>query len=208
MRKHIKKLHFQCESCLSIDGETKPTKRIFCHLNKELNGTEHNYNIEIYPSMQGGYGLAVYLCLRASNSNDILVYRENYETSKEAQIDAVRIVLELEQANLTEEIKEWKKGNVNPVFDTKLNHIGDIYTTFQILRKDQKSYDYYNSNPLKSLYGKFFRLYKRLDQPCYDIIDSGYDSVCSKTGKDKEILNKMINQIKNNKKYERFFTKL
>ena len=138
MRRHIKRLHFQCNAVLGIDGEYTPSKSIFCHLNKDLNGTEHNYNIEIYPSMNNGYRMSIYLALTASNAHDILVYSENYDRRKEAETDAVRVILELEQCNLTDEIKEWKRYNVSPVFNDKIEHIGDVYTTFNVLRKDKK----------------------------------------------------------------------
>ena len=198
MRRHIKRLHFQCsENFNSIESN----KLIFCHLNRDLNGTEHNYNIQIYNSINGNYGLAIYLCMKNSDSNDILVYRDNYDTLKEAQKDAIRVVLELEKADLSEEIKEWKNCNVNPIFDEKLNHVGDVYTAFQILKKDQKSFDYYNTNPLKCLYGRFYKLIKENDKVSYNVIDSNYDSVTSHVGKDKTLLNKMVNKIKAIKSY-------
>ena len=204
MRKHIKRLHFQCNANLGIDGEYTPSKSIFCHLNKDMNGTEHNYNIEIYPSINSGYRLSVYLAMTASNAHDILTYSEKYDKRKEAEIDAVRVVLELEQCNLSEEINEWKKCNVSPVFNSEIEHVGDVYTSFNVLKKDRKSFDYYNSNPIESLYGKFYTLEKFDNKPCYSVINSNYDSTSCRSGKDQELLDKMLSKL-NKKKYERFF---
>lgn len=192
MRKHIKRLHFQCD---------KIHEKLFCRLNRDLNGTEHNYNIEIRPSMNGGYRMSVYLALKDFDSYDILVYGESYPTVKYAEKDAVRVILELEKCNLSEEITEWKKSNVSPIFNETIEHIGDVYTDFSILKKDQKSFDYYNNNPLKQLYGKFYKLNKIKDKVYYDIINSSYDSVSSRVGNDKALLNKMLNKINNVKSY-------
>ena len=192
MRKHIKRLHFQCD---------KIHEKLFCRLNRDLNGTEHNYNIEIRPSMNGGYRMSVYLALKDFDSYDILVYGESYPTVEYAEKDAVRVILELEKCNLSEEITEWKKSNVSPIFNETIEHIGDVYTDFSILKKDQKSFDYYNTNPLKHLYGKFYKLNKIKDKVYYDIINSSYDSVSSRVGNDKALLRKMLNKINNVKSY-------
>lgn len=192
MRKHIKRLHFQ-----------RIGNKFICYLNSELNGTTHNYNIEIYKSNFGNYGLAIYLALTKHDAKDILVYRGNYDTFYETEKDAINIILELEHSNLNEEIKEWKYYNVKPVFNENFELIGDIYSDFSTLKED-KSYDYYNDNPIKSFYGKFYTL----DNGEYNVINSSLNKVSVKSYRDKRVLNKMLNKIKNNKKYERFFTKV
>ena len=72
------------------------------------------------------------------------------------------------------------------------------------MERIEKSFDYYNSNPIECLYGKFYRLDKFNGKPCYSVISSSYDTVSSRSGKDAELLVKMISKL-DKRKYERFF---
>ena len=173
-------------------------------LNRELDGTEHNYNIIAYPSKSGGYGLAVYLAMTSLEAKDILVYRRNYPSLKEAEVASCQVINELEKEDLTSYIEEWKSCNIRPVFDEKYEYMGDVYTTIPILKEDSKSFDYYNNSPISRFYGNFYILDRIGGKNCYKEEAMNFGTFTSKIHSDKRVIRKFLSQL-SKEKYCRFF---
>lgn len=189
----------------SLKFSLVPAKDIhIVKLNRELDNTEHNYNIKIYPAKKGGYTLAIYLDMTRDNAKDILVCRRNYESIVQAEKNSCKIINELEKSNLDEYIEEWKSCNIRPVFDKSCKFLGDIYTSIPILQKNAKSYDYYNSTPIKTYYGDFYVLDRQNNKNCYKKEVVVFNTYISKTENDSSLLKKMLSQL-NKRKYSRFF---
>lgn len=202
--RYFKSLRFIRNHTIGEDGEVQILEGSSLSLNREIDGTEHNYNLQIYPSKRGGYGLAIYLAMTAPNANSILVYRENYTSQKEAEKDACRVLNELERANLNEYINEWKSCNVKPVFDEKYNYIGDIYAPILFLKENAKSFDYFNTNPINKFYGTFYILDKVNNKNCYKEETVGLGVSVSKMENNPRVMTKLLSKL-NKKKYSRFF---
>lgn len=171
------------------------------NLNREIDGTEHNYALRVYISKKGNFGLAVYLSMTALGATNILVYRGNYNTQREAEKDACRVLNELERANLSEYIEEWKSCSVTPVFDEKYKYVGDVYAPIAFLKENAKSFDYYNTNPLKNFYGTFYVLDNK---NCYREETVGLSASTSKVNNNPKVISKLVSQL-NKKRHARFF---
>lgn len=202
--RYLKNLRFNRSHGFDVNREITVSEKSFVSLNREIDGTEHNYNLFVDPSLKGGYRLSVYLAMTSHNSEDILVYTRNYATRKDAEKDACRVINELERSDLSEYIEEWKECSVTPVFDEKCNHLGDAYTSILLLRNNAKSFDYYNTNPITKYFGKFYILNRKNDKNFYEEETIDLGTSVSKSDDNPEVLNKLLSKL-NKEKYARFF---
>ena len=120
---------------------------------------------------------------------------------REAEKDAWRVLNELERADLSEYINEWKSCSVKPVFDEKYKYLGDVYAPITFLRENAKSFDYYNTNPLKNFYGTFYVLD---DKNCCREETVGFGVSTSKVENNPKVISKLVSQL-NKKRHARFF---
>ena len=173
----------------------------FVSLNREIDGTFHNYYVQVHPSLKGGFNLSVYLSMTSPDSKNILVHTSKHVTRAEAEKAACNVLNQLERSDLSEYIEEWKSCSVNPVFDEKYNYVGDAYASLQVIETNAKSFDYYNTNPIHKLYGKFYVLKgKNCCKEETVTLGTHMSKVCDKP----EIIKKLLSKLDKNK-YTRFF---
>jgi len=165
------------------------------------------YTYAAYIVQDNGYQYGIDLCLNSALGK-VSVLEGKTRLLKEAK-QAVQAWLK-EKHDHTEEIEQWKKLVIKPVFDSNLNLIGDWYAHFPIYKYGQdketqlKKWAYFNPNYAEA--------------PAYLLdrfVDGGYqlthfdgdvrtNSLKITTEESKELLKKALSQL-NHEKYSKFF---
>lgn len=88
---------------------------------KAADRTEHNYNVEFYrvfgsKGKTKGWVLRVYVCLHASNSNDILIFKDQFKVLRVAKLEAVKVVNDVDGSKAHLLIIDHLKKSRQPIF--------------------------------------------------------------------------------------------
>ena len=192
----IKSLRFNRNHSFDVNREDS-----FVSLNREIDGTFHNYYVQVHPSLKGDFNLSVYLSMTSPDSKNILVHTSKHTTRAEAERAACTVLNKLERSDLSEYIEEWKSCSISPVFDERYNYVGDAYASLQTIESNAKSFDYYNTNPVNKLYGKFYVL---KDKNCCKEETVTLGTHTTKACDKPELIKKLLSKLDKNK-YARFF---
>ena len=202
-----------CEGYTDISGEWNPTPgRYYDYISRNIYNINHNYEINIH-KFKSKWFLRIYMCLTASNSKNIELFKESYRTLKKAKSEAIRFLKEYDSSEKAkEDIENWKATHASPVFIVKDGEPELIGTTYRSLGNDSMKtndhYTYYNDDmPDYRHYrsNKFYQLnkfYDRLSISYYELHPYGY---YSSGMKDEVLLNKMLEVIKPIPKYQHIF---
>lgn len=189
--------HFNSFTTMDITGETYAT-----------NGCYSNYYIKpysFYCEIRGErpcYHWYIYLSLTGEGSRDIELMSGQCPSLRGAK-DNFKEFLEEEKHDYTTLIEDWKVSHGSPAFDKDLNYVGTFYASRQTVKHNKDRWDYYNEDPVTKPF-KYILEYSYYSGLVYfDYTWTTYGYTCT-SGKDKEIINKMLENIERTR-FERFW---
>jgi len=198
-----------CRGGTDITGEWIPLLgQYYDYINNWIYNINHNYQVKIYKQKENEWHLMIYLCLTACNSDEVKLFDDYYTTKKEASRIAIDFIKEYDSSEKSwNDIENWKQQHAKPVFRVNDNDIVLIGTTYGSIGSDKNSknhFNYYNDDLPQYSCGYYYELNKDLDSVFawkYDLSTWGYTA----SGvKEKTLIDKMINIIKDIPKYQHF----
>lgn len=184
--------HFNSFGGFDITGEWVPT-----------NGCYSTYCIKPYSfyfevrGETGCYKWWLYLSLTGIESKDIELLSGTSKTLKGAK-NNFKEFLENDIRDFTPEIEDWKVTNQTLAFDKDFNYVGTFYTSWETLRlgpDKRERWDYYNENPVTKPF-KYELTHNSILGYMYYIYDIHGNSWTVTRGDNKELIDKMLNNLK------------
>lgn len=143
-----------CVGYWGYDDEWHPDSRY----KKYLKIDKHHYHIHLFKRRKNNWGLRVYLCLTALNSDDVLVVEKSAKTMKELKQVAVDEINAYHNTyRCIFDIQRWKETHGKKVYDKDFNYLGISYTT-PARDKDDSEFDYYNDQKINVGCGIYYML--------------------------------------------------
>ena len=113
------------------------------------------------------------------------------------------LFLQQEEHDYTALIEDWKVSHGSPAFDKDLNYVGTFYASRQTVKHNKDRWDYYNEDPVTKPFKYILECSYYSGLVYFDYTWTTYGYTCT-SGKDKEIINKMLENIEK-VKFERFW---